>query len=97
MCDQAPIGTLVDIEEQPAGFGFKLLGRIVIHVSNGWIVSAACLVVINKNMPATLDGPVSAGVIPISVAGAPPITVIPITVRMREIRTREMWMRKIRI
>jgi hypothetical protein len=69
----------------------------VIHVSNGRIVSAGCLVVINKNMPATLDGPVSAVVIPISVAVDPPITVIPITVRMREIRTREMWMRKIRI
>jgi hypothetical protein len=53
--------------------------------------------VINKNMPATLDGPVSAVVIPISVAVDPPISVIPITVGMRESRTREMWMRKIRI
>ena len=67
----------------------------MIHVSNGRIVSAACLVVINKNMPATLDGPVSAVVIPISVAVDPPITVIPITVGMRESRTREMRMRKV--
>ena len=55
-----------------------------------------CLVVINKNMPAMLNGPVSAVVIPITITVHAPITVIPITVRMREIRTREMWMRKIR-
>jgi hypothetical protein len=69
----------------------------VIHVSNGRIVSASRLVVINKNMPAMLNGPVSAVVIPISIAVDPPISVIPITVGMRESRTREMWMRKIRI
>src|SRR4029077_7687139 len=51
--DQPRIGTVVDIDYQPPGFGFKLPGRRVSHVSNGRIVSAACLVVINKNMPAT--------------------------------------------
>jgi hypothetical protein len=48
--------------------------------------------VVNKNMPAMLISPVSTMVIPISVAVDPPITVVPISVGMRESRTREMWM-----
>ena len=67
----------------------------MIHASNGPIVAAGSLIVINKEMPAMLISPVSTVVIPISVAVDPPITVIPITVGMRESRTREMRMGKV--